>query len=260
MITTKKDSSSQHKNSNASGWASKRSLLAVIIGFLITISAFLGITLYEGEFYLPNVQDTQKAQEVEVVKVTDGDTIKVKDLENDKVFRVRYLGIDTPELEGPGYKSCFGDQAKKKNEDLVQNQKLLLEFDQDKYDRFGRTLAYVYTLNDSGEKDIFVNLKLLEDGYARFYFTKQNTLWQEEFVQAALLAHQDCLGLWGSCGESQFDEKCLIKGNVSRLGHKYYHLPGDKYYAQTKVNLLKEDQWLCTIEEAEAKNFQRALK
>ena len=121
-------------------------------------------------------------------------------------------------------------------------------------------MAYVYTLNDSGEKDVFVNLKLLEDGYARFYFSKQNTIWQDEFVQATLSAHEDYLGLWGSCGEPQFDEKCLIKGNVDRLGHKYYHLPGDKYYSQTKVNLLKEDQWLCTTEEAEAKNFQRALK
>lgn len=52
----------------------------------------------------------------------------------------------------------------------------------------------------------------------------------------------------------------MIKGNVDRMGQKYYHLPGDKYYSQTEVNLLKEDQWLCTIEEAEAKNFQRALK
>jgi len=42
------------------------------------------------------------------------------------------------------------------------------------------------------------------------------------------------------------------------LGQKYYHIPDDKYYSQTVIDLLEEDQWLCTIEEAEAKNFQRA--
>jgi len=65
--------------------------------------------------------------------------------------------------------------------------------------------------------------------------------------------------------EDRFDGNCLIKGNTSFEGSsakygKYYHLPGDKYYSSTVVNPLKEDQWLCTIEEAEAKNFHRALQ
>ncbi|MCK4781507.1 hypothetical protein KAS79_01090 [Candidatus Parcubacteria bacterium] len=70
------------------------------------------------------------------------------------------------------------------------------------------------------------------------------------------------LGIWGSCGESQFDGKCVIKGNVSRHTsqkyRKYYHLPGDKHYSLTTINLFEEDKWLCSIEEAEAKNFHRA--
>ena len=233
----------------------KKSLLTILLVFLaLLLSLLLGEKLYQGQLHAPEVR------EVKVEEVIDGDTIQVKDLQKDEIFRVRYLGIDTPELDGPDYESCFSDQAKEKNEALVLDQKLMLEFDKDRYDRFGRTLAYVYTLDEWGEKEVFVNLELLQEGYARFYLDKQNTLYQDELVQTALTAHEDFSGLWGSCGELRFDEKCVIKGNIDRLGQKYYHLPGDKYYSQTKINFLKEDKWLCTIEEAEAKNFQRALQ
>jgi len=232
----------------------RKDLLKILVGLLVLFLSLLGLNLYQDQL------SSSEAQEVEVEEVIDGDTIRVRDLESDKVFRVRYLGIDTPELEGSDYESCFSSQAKEKNEDLVLDRKLILEFDKDRYDRFGRTLAYVYTLDELGEKEIFVNLELLEEGYARFYLDKQNTLWQDELVQAAVGAHEDFLGLWGSCGEAQFDEKCMVKGNIDRLGQKYYHLPGDKYYSQTRIDLLEEEEWLCTVEEAEAKNFQRALQ
>lgn len=232
----------------------RKGLLKILLGLLAVLLSLLGLNLYQDQLY------SSEAQEVEVEEVIDGDTIRVRDLQTDEIIRVRYLGIDTPELEGPDYESCFSSQAKEKNEDLVLDQKLILEFDIDRYDRFGRTLAYVYTLDELGEKETFVNLELLEEGYARFYLDKQNTLQQAELVQAALSAREGFSGLWGSCGEAQFDGKCLIKGNIDRLGQKYYHLPGDKYYSQTKINLLEEEEWLCTVEEAEAKNFQRALQ
>jgi len=234
----------------------KKDLLKILIGFLVFLFSLVGINSFQGESDISELE----FKEVKVEKVIDGDTIKVRVLESDEIFTVRYLGIDTPELDGPDYESCFGPQAKEKNEDLVLDQKLILEFDIDRYDRFGRTLAYVYTSDELGEKETFVNLELLQDGYARFYLNKQNILYQDELVEAVLSAHNDFLGLWGSCGEALFDGKCLIKGNVNRMGKKYYHLPEDKYYSLTEINLLKEDQWLCTIEEAENKNFQRALQ
>jgi len=235
----------------------------VLVSFLVFLVSFFGIIFWQGELDLDFSDFSDlglEGREVEVEDVIDGDTIRVRDIESGESFRVRYLGVDTPELDGSGYESCFGDQAKEKNEELVLDQKLILEFDIDRYDQFGRTLAYVYTLDEDGEKDIFVNSELLEEGYGRFYLDKQNTLEQDELVQVMLDAQEDFSGLWGSCGEDDFDGECLIKGNVDRLGKKYYHLPGDKYYSETEVNLLKEDQWLCTIEEAEDKNFQRALE
>lgn len=232
----------------------KKVLSEILFGLLAVLISLLGVNLYQSQPY------PEEVKEVKVEEVIDGDTIRVRDIQNDEIFTVRYLGIDTPELDGPDYESCFSSQAEEKNEDLILDQKLILEFDIDRYDQFGRTLAYVYTSDESGEKETFVNLELLEKGYARFYLDKQNTLYQDELVQAAIGAQEDFSGLWGSCGEAQFDGQCVIKGNINRLGQKYYHLPGDKYYSQTEINLLKEDEWLCTIEEAEAKNFQRALQ
>ncbi len=238
----------------------KKGLLAILLGISAILFALLGTDFHQESFY------PSESQVVEVEEVIDGDTIRVRDQKTGEIFTVRYLGIDAPELEGPDYESCFGPQAKEKNEELVSDQKVLLEFDRDRYDRFGRTLAYVYTLDEFGEKETFVNLELLEKGYARFYHDRFNILHQDELVQAATEAHEDFLGLWGSCGEAQFDGRCVIKGNFihhkgrGREYTKYYHLPGDKYYSLTTINLLKDDQWLCTIEEAEAKNFHRALK
>ena len=228
----------------------RKNLLKILLGLLVIFLSLLGSDLFQDQSY---PSDTT---EIEVEEVIDGDTIRVRDIESNEVFDVRYLGIDTPELQGSDYETCFHSQATEKNEDLVLDERLVLEFDIDRYDRFGRTLAYVYTLDGQGEKETFVNLELLQKGYARFYLDKQNTLWQEELIEAALSAQEDSLGLWGSCGE--FNGKCVIKGNIDRLGQKYYHLPEDKYYSQTEINLLKEDKWLCTIEEAEAENFQRA--
>jgi len=238
-----------------------KSLLKILLGILVVLISFLGILL--GVDFGSDEFNSSETTRVEVIEVIDGDTIRVRDLETDDIFRVRYLGIDTPELDGLGYETCFADEAMEKNEELVLDQRLMLEFDRDKYDRFGRTLAYVYTLDEDGEKDVFVNLELLQEGYARFYLDKQNTLRQDELIEAALGAQEDFSGLWGSCGEDQFDGECVIKGNIGRSDEKYYekyyHLPGDKYYSATKINLLG-DQWLCTTEEAEAKNFQRALQ
>ena len=233
-----------------------KNLLGIFIGFLVVLCYLFGVDFYQDQSYTLETEEV----EVQVEKIIDGDTIQVRELQSDEVFNVRYLGIDTPELEGPDYESCFASQAKEKNKDLVLDKKVILEFDIDKYDRFGRTLAYVYALDEFGEKQTFVNLELLQEGYARFYLDKQNTLYEDELVQSVLAAHENFLGLWGSCGETSFDGKCVIKGNIDRLGQKYYHIPGDKYYLSTKINPLKEDKWLCTIEEAEAKNFHRALQ
>lgn len=72
---------------------------------------------------------TTDRAEVSLVRIVDGDTIKVN--YNGQEETVRYLLIDTPETKAPN--KCvqpYGKEASKRNEELVTNaDKLELEFD-----------------------------------------------------------------------------------------------------------------------------------
>jgi endonuclease YncB( thermonuclease family) len=88
-----------------------------------------------------------------VVDVIDGDTI---DVEIDgQVYRVRYIGVNTPERDEPCYR-----EARDANAAWVDGRMVTLERDQSETDRFDRLLRYVYV------GDVFVNAALVQDGYA----------------------------------------------------------------------------------------------
>jgi micrococcal nuclease len=75
------------------------------------------------------------ASEIHTVSwVIDGDTIELSTGE-----KVRYIGIDTPEVNRP-----LGREITKCNDSLVGGREVHLVFGKDKYDRYGRLLAYVY--------------------------------------------------------------------------------------------------------------------
>jgi endonuclease YncB( thermonuclease family) len=88
-----------------------------------------------------------------VISVTDGDTINVSI--GGESYRVRYVGINTPERDEPCY-----NEASQANAALVEGQEVRLVPDTTDTDRFGRLLRYVYV------GDTFVNRELVEDGYA----------------------------------------------------------------------------------------------
>ena len=76
----------------------------------------------------------------QVKNVYDGDTIL---LEGEK--RVRYLGIDAPEIGRNGTKSQpLALASRAMNRRIVGNTRVTLELDREKWDRHGRLLAYVF--------------------------------------------------------------------------------------------------------------------
>ncbi len=121
-----------------------------------------------------------------VVFVYDGDTIKL-----DNGERVRYLGIDTPEMN---YKKPpperFAEQAKIFNEQLVAQKKVRLEFDAQKRDKYNRLLAYVYV------DDIFVNAEILKQGYGKVYIIPPNVKYADEFLALQREARAGKKGIW----------------------------------------------------------------
>ena len=55
------------------------------------------------------------------------------------------------------------------------------------------------------------------------------------------------------------ENQCDIKGNISiESGEKIYHVPGQKYYAKTKISPEYGERWFCTEEEARQAGWRKA--
>ncbi|MEO1689623.1 MAG: thermonuclease family protein [Pseudomonadota bacterium] len=54
-------------------------------------------------------------------------------------------------------------------------------------------------------------------------------------------------------------EGCAIKGNISRNG-RIYHLPGQSWYARTRINAARGERWFCSEDEAQAAGWRRAKR
>ncbi len=116
--------------------------------------------------------------------VIDGDTIV---LQNDE--KVRYIGIDTPEIG-----ECYYNEARLKNIELVYHKTVFLDVcEKEPTDKYGRTLAYVYV------NDLFVNAELLKGGYARTLTIPPCIDHAQEFKQYEKQAKEEGRGMWSDC-------------------------------------------------------------
>ena len=121
---------------------------------------------------------------VYVIQVIDGDTIEV--FLNEKAYRLRYIGINSPEIGIPG-----SEEATEANRDLVSGQILELESDISNTDQHGRLLRYVYLSNGT-----LVNAELVALGYAVAVAYPPDIKYQEMFEAKQLEAQENGLGLW----------------------------------------------------------------
>jgi hypothetical protein len=52
---------------------------------------------------------------------------------------------------------------------------------------------------------------------------------------------------------------CDIKGNISvDTGEYIYHVPGQRYYDETRINRLYGERWFCSEAEARAAGWRRS--
>src|SRR4051794_8948086 len=79
-----------------------------------------------------------------VTYVIDGDTVVVRMASGGDEVHVRLIGIDTPEISHDGRPSdCYGRRASEITRDLALDRDVELQPGRERYDRYGRTLAYV---------------------------------------------------------------------------------------------------------------------
>ncbi|MGV6816480.1 MAG: thermonuclease family protein [Thiotrichales bacterium] len=126
-----------------------------------------------------------QGETAKVIKIVDGDTIDVR-LADSSEERVRYIGIDTPEIG----EACYAE-ATQRNRELVENQSVLLNRDVSERDIYGRLVRYVCL--PSGQ---FIEAQLVAEGYARAYRYYPDTRYADYFSELeneAQMANRGCL-------------------------------------------------------------------
>jgi len=137
--------------------------------------------------YLPFLDISE--MESTVTRVIDGDTIEV-DIIGMK-FKVRYIGIDTPELHDKRLEfRALAQEATELNRELVEGKTVRLEKNVSGTDSFGRLLRYVYV------GDIFVNAELVRQGLAWAEAYEPDTKYQDYLEELEAEAKQAGRGLW----------------------------------------------------------------
>ena len=141
--------------------------------------------------------------------VDDGDTIVLSDGR-----RLRYIGINAPEVAHRDQKAePYGNAAKRFNKKLVLRKKILLEFDRERKDHYGRLLGYVFL-----EDGAFVNQMILERGLAYFLYRRPNLKYADALLKSQRKAMKAKRGVWRDWNKKDGDY-------IGNKKSKRFHLP-----------------------------------
>ena len=128
----------------------------------------------------------------DVVRVVDGDTI-VADIDGVET-KIRFIGVDTPESVNPDA-SLNTEQGKIASEYtayLLTDKQIYLEYDEERTDKYGRTLAYVFL----SDKSTMVEELLLKSGMAEVMTIEPNSKYAEFFMELESEAKENKTGFW----------------------------------------------------------------
>ncbi|MGI6217255.1 MAG: thermonuclease family protein [Coriobacteriales bacterium] len=166
-----------------------RSFAIIVVVILIAMGIYFVISpsLFSSKTTLSDGLELQKAHVDEVV---DGDTCWVTTLPGGNSVKVRFTGVNTPELNGDEAEAA--EEAKDYTVSEIEGKDVWLVSETDgETDKYGRTLAYVWLVDPSEESDLSqtvveetINGKLLSNGYAETMTIEPNTTFAEEFEEA----------------------------------------------------------------------------
>jgi len=178
----------------------------------------------------------------QVAFVYDGDTVRLNDGE-----KVRLIGINTPERPRKGKPAQpLANEATRQLKKLLRasNNRIGLRFGQERRDRYGRLLAYIY--NPEGDS---LSGRLLEAGLATTLFIPPNLSEVSCYQRVEASARQHKRGIW-ALRQYQVIESTrlpkttrgyrIIRGRVGRVGQGrkniWLNLPG-----KVAVRIEKKD-------------------
>lgn len=129
-----------------------------------------------------------QAEMARVKYVIDGDTVVLSDNRH-----VRLLAINTPEVKSKNHLAeAGGEAARKWLKQKTEGQVVRLVGDQEKYDKFGRSLFYLFDFQGR-----LINEQLLEKGVAVLNIHPPNLKYLPRLQAAQCRAENQRLGIWG---------------------------------------------------------------
>jgi len=168
------------------------------------------LTEYKGELELvassPEdiaVQGDYEFEEVKVISVVDGDTIKIENSIGN-ISKVRIIGVDCPETAKEGQSGeYYADQASEFTSEMLLNQTVYLERDNSQIDQYDRLLRYIWLENPDTIDLTSISLLnfsalLLENGFAEFVSIGYDDKYEDLFAAMEINAKEISKGMWSS--------------------------------------------------------------
>lgn len=195
---------------------------------------------------------------VSASEVVDGDTLTLDGV------RIRLWGVDAPEqgqnCQRAGLAYPCGQAASQALRDWIGGRPVsCVEIEKDQY---GRSVARCAV----GGED--VGGWLVAQGHALDYRRHSGGA----YVSAEASARTAARGMHAGTFEPAWDwrrarrnalpeqappqSECAIKGNINTKGARYYHSPGMRSYAKTRIDEAAGERWFCSEAEARAAGWE----
>ena len=167
--------------------------------FILITAAVIGAYNYvSGSFETNNAETASYMEEASLVKVVDGDTLRLMIDGEEK--KVRLIGINTPEsvAADESRNNEYGVMACDHMKSLLNGvDTLYIEYDEESLDQYGRTLAYVWLKDEPDSAETYMlNACMLKDGYAVDVVYEPNVRYESFFFRLRTEAEYKNVGLW----------------------------------------------------------------
>ncbi|MCU1574359.1 MAG: nuc [Micrococcaceae bacterium] len=158
-----------------------------------TVAFLAACALFGGLTSCSTADTAEKADNGKVVRIVDGDTLVITIADSEKT--VRLLNVDTPETKDPNKPvECLGPEATKYLESTLPVGSLVkLKYDVERQDKYGRTLAAVFT-----KDDLLVNAEIARQGLGSPMSVGENTKYLPPVQAAFDEAKKAAVGLFSA--------------------------------------------------------------